>query len=206
MQTQTLNALHNAIMEAGGKDCPPMLAPGNYVQWKSRIKRYIDTKPNHELIHYCLKHPPYKFKWAERTIPVAERSLETTTKGYMKNYKNVSEDIRNLLNAEAEVVHIILTRIDNDIYSMVDAYPNVMEIWKVIERLKQGESNNVQDLETKLYWEFENSPHEMAGHQYEGLRRCSRHLSYDKYVFDMANASYRRGCYQMHDKYGHWHP
>nr|GEW07646.1 hypothetical protein [Tanacetum cinerariifolium] len=37
-----------------------MLAPGNYVQWKSRIKRYIDTKPNHELIHYCLTNPPYK--------------------------------------------------------------------------------------------------------------------------------------------------
>nr|GFB59986.1 hypothetical protein [Tanacetum cinerariifolium] len=28
----------------------------NYVQWKSRIKRYIDTNPNHELIHYCLKN------------------------------------------------------------------------------------------------------------------------------------------------------
>nr|GEZ98960.1 hypothetical protein [Tanacetum cinerariifolium] len=28
MQTQTSNTLHNAIMEAGGKDCPPMLAPG----------------------------------------------------------------------------------------------------------------------------------------------------------------------------------
>nr|GFD13200.1 hypothetical protein [Tanacetum cinerariifolium] len=26
--------------------------------------------------------------------------------------------------------------------------------WKAIERLKQGESLNVQDLETKLYWEF----------------------------------------------------
>ncbi|GJZ52179.1 integrase, catalytic region, zinc finger, CCHC-type containing protein [Tanacetum coccineum] len=62
MQTQTLSALHNAIMEAGGKDRPPMLAPGNYVKWKSRIKRYIDTKPNHELIHFCLKNPPYQYK------------------------------------------------------------------------------------------------------------------------------------------------
>nr|GFA16063.1 putative reverse transcriptase domain, aspartic peptidase domain protein [Tanacetum cinerariifolium] len=60
MQTQTSNTLHNAIMEAGCKDRPPMLAPGNYVQWKSRIKRYIDTKPNHELIHYCLENPPYE--------------------------------------------------------------------------------------------------------------------------------------------------
>ncbi|GJY89003.1 gag-pol polyprotein [Tanacetum coccineum] len=28
------------------------------------------------------------------------------------------------------------------------------ETWKAIERLKQGESINVQDLETNLYWEF----------------------------------------------------
>ncbi|GJS36816.1 hypothetical protein Tco_0535198 [Tanacetum coccineum] len=129
MQTQTSNALHNAIMEAGDKDRPAMLALGNY-------------------------NPPYKFKWTEKTVPVAEGSSETTTEGYMENYKNVSQDIRDQLNAEAEAVQIILTGIDNDIYSTVDACPNACEMWKAIERLKQGESINVQDLETNLYWEF----------------------------------------------------
>ncbi|GKC55292.1 hypothetical protein Tco_1078037 [Tanacetum coccineum] len=103
MQTQTSNALHNAIMEAGGKDHPLMLASGNYVQWKSRIKRYIDTKPNNELIHYCLQNPPYKFKWTEKTV-------------------------LDQLNAEAEAVQIILTGIDNDIYSTVDVCPNACEM------------------------------------------------------------------------------
>nr|GEX63980.1 putative Gag-Pol polyprotein [Tanacetum cinerariifolium] len=102
MQTKTSNTLHNAIMEDGSKDRLSMLAPGNYVQWKSRIKRYIDTKPNHELIYYCLKNPLNKYTWADKVVPVSEGSLETTT-----------------------------------------------------ERLKQGESINVQDLETNLYWEFE---------------------------------------------------
>ncbi|GKE16677.1 retrovirus-related pol polyprotein from transposon TNT 1-94 [Tanacetum coccineum] len=32
LQTQTSNALHNDIMEAGGKDRPPMLAPGSTIQ------------------------------------------------------------------------------------------------------------------------------------------------------------------------------
>ncbi|GJS78088.1 hypothetical protein Tco_0727969 [Tanacetum coccineum] len=154
LQTQSSNALHNAIMEAGSKDRPPMLAPGNYVQWKSRIKRYIDTKPNSELIHYSLQNPPYIYQWAEKTVPVAEGSSETTTERYMENYKNVSQDIRDQMNAEAEAVQIILTGIDNDIYSTVDACPNACEMWKAIERLKQGESINVQDLETNLYWEF----------------------------------------------------
>nr|GEU64347.1 hypothetical protein [Tanacetum cinerariifolium] len=117
MQTQTSNTLHNAIMEAGGKDRLPMLAPGNYVQWKSKIKRYVDTKPNHELIHHCLKNPPYKYQWADKDVPVTEG-------------------------------------IDNDIDTTVDACLNACEMWKSIERLKQGESINVQDLETNLYWEF----------------------------------------------------
>nr|GEV56717.1 hypothetical protein [Tanacetum cinerariifolium] len=63
MQTQTSSSLHNAIMEAGGKDRPPMLAP-------------------------------------------------------------------------------------------VDACPNAIEMWKAIERLKLGESINLQDHKTNLYLEF----------------------------------------------------
>nr|GFC60320.1 hypothetical protein [Tanacetum cinerariifolium] len=108
MKTQTSDSLHNAIMEAGSKDRTPMLAPGNYIQWKSRIKRYIDTKPNRELIHFCFE-----------------------------TYKNVPQEIRDQLNAKAEAVQIILIRIDNDIYSIVNACPNACEMWKVIERLKQ---------------------------------------------------------------------
>ncbi|GJV19078.1 hypothetical protein Tco_1368098 [Tanacetum coccineum] len=128
LQTQTSNALYNAIMEASGKYCPPMLAPGNYVKWKSIIKRYINTKPNNEFIHYCLQNPPYKFKWTEKTVPVVEDSSETTIEGYMENYKNVLQDIQDQMNAEAEAIQIILTVIDNDIYSTVDACPNACEM------------------------------------------------------------------------------
>nr|GFB18872.1 Gag-Pol polyprotein [Tanacetum cinerariifolium] len=46
-------------------------------------------------------------------------------------------EIRDQLNVEAEAVQIILTGIDNDIYSTVDACPNACEMWKAIERLKQ---------------------------------------------------------------------
>nr|GEV46963.1 hypothetical protein [Tanacetum cinerariifolium] len=100
-----------------------MLAHGNYVQWKSKIKRYIDTKPNHELIHYCLTNPPYKLDWKEKEVPISEGSPITRTERVHETYKNVSQEIRDQLNAEAE-------------------------------ELKQGESINVQDLETNLFWEF----------------------------------------------------
>nr|GEZ42268.1 hypothetical protein [Tanacetum cinerariifolium] len=96
MQTQTSNTLHNAIMEAGSKDRPPMLAPD----------------------------------WTNIEVPVFEGSPITTTERIRETYKNVSQDIRDQLSAEAEAVQIILTGIDNDIYSTVDACPNTCEMWK----------------------------------------------------------------------------
>nr|GEZ57203.1 integrase, catalytic region, zinc finger, CCHC-type, peptidase aspartic, catalytic [Tanacetum cinerariifolium] len=94
MQTQTSNTLHNAIMEAGSKDHPPMLALGNYIQWKSRIKRYIDTKPNHELIHHCLKNPPYKFtvnqSMSKILKPIYIGNLENSHHGMSQELKTVS--------------------------------------------------------------------------------------------------------------------
>nr|GEX73110.1 hypothetical protein [Tanacetum cinerariifolium] len=118
LQTQTSNALYNAILEAGAKDRSPILASGNYVKWKSRIKRYIDTKLNNELIHYCLQNPPYKFKWTEKTVPVTEG-----VKGY-------------ILSTSMKICRFLISQN------------------KAIERLKQGESINVQDLEINFYWEF----------------------------------------------------
>ncbi|GKG28023.1 hypothetical protein Tco_0406350, partial [Tanacetum coccineum] len=97
--TTTTSKCHNAIMESGGKDRPPMLAPGNY-------------------------NLPYEFKWNEKPVPITEGSSEMTTKGFMETYKTVSDDVRVQLNAEAEALQIILTGIDNDIYSTVDACPN----------------------------------------------------------------------------------
>nr|GEU75555.1 hypothetical protein [Tanacetum cinerariifolium] len=102
MQTQTSNTLHNAIMEAGSKDRPPMLAPD----------------------------------WKDVKVLVSKGSPITTTARIRETYKNVLQDIRDQLNAEVEAVQIILTGIDNDIYSTTDACPNACEMWKAIERLK----------------------------------------------------------------------
>nr|GEZ97596.1 hypothetical protein [Tanacetum cinerariifolium] len=51
----------------------------------------------------------------------------------MENYKNVSQDIMDQLDAAAEAVQIIITGIDNDIYSTIDACLNACEMWKAIE-------------------------------------------------------------------------
>nr|GEZ01342.1 hypothetical protein [Tanacetum cinerariifolium] len=60
----------------------------------------------------------------DKEVPISEGSSVTTIETYMETYKNVSQDIRDQLNAKAEAVQIILTGINNDIYFIVDACPN----------------------------------------------------------------------------------
>nr|GEW34943.1 hypothetical protein [Tanacetum cinerariifolium] len=90
----------------------------------------------------------------DRPPMLAPGSTVTRTESQMEIYKTVSQDIRDQLKAKAKAIQIILNGIDNNIYSKVYACSNSCEMWKAIERLKQGESINVQDLETNLYWEF----------------------------------------------------
>ncbi|GJU38539.1 hypothetical protein Tco_1191496 [Tanacetum coccineum] len=48
----------------------------------------------------------------------------------------------------------LMNGIENDIYFTIYACPHTKEMWIAIERLQQGESINIQDVKTKLFWEF----------------------------------------------------
>ncbi|GJX17813.1 hypothetical protein Tco_0218645 [Tanacetum coccineum] len=56
--------------------------------------------------------------------------------------------------SEKEAIHLLLTGIGDEIYSTVDACKTTHEMWEAIERLQQGESLNIQDVKTNLFWEF----------------------------------------------------
>nr|GFA51055.1 hypothetical protein [Tanacetum cinerariifolium] len=86
--------------------------------------------------------------WNNKPVLDSEGNPTTATTRVFETYKNVTQEIRDQLNAEAEAVQIILTGIDNDIYSTVNACPNACEMWKAIERLKQEPSMVDDDEDT----------------------------------------------------------
>nr|GEW79157.1 integrase, catalytic region, zinc finger, CCHC-type, peptidase aspartic, catalytic [Tanacetum cinerariifolium] len=67
---------------------------------------------------------------------------------------NVSPKNKAHYESEKEAIHLLLTRIGDEIYSTVDACKTTHEMWEAIERLQQGESLNIQNVKTNLFWEF----------------------------------------------------
>nr|GFC57675.1 hypothetical protein [Tanacetum cinerariifolium] len=68
---------------------------------------------------------------------------------------NMSPANKAHFESEKEAIHLILTGIGDEIYSTVDACQIAQEIWEAIKRLQQGESLNIQDVKTNLFWKFE---------------------------------------------------
>ncbi|GJX89305.1 hypothetical protein Tco_0341319 [Tanacetum coccineum] len=103
--------MHNHIMAAGSRDCPPMLATRRYAQWQSRFMRYVDTKPNGAALKKCILQGQLTTNnsptFPERTIP--------------ETFSNISPEDKAHYDAETEAIHLILTRIGDDIYSTLNA-------------------------------------------------------------------------------------
>nr|GEW89805.1 hypothetical protein [Tanacetum cinerariifolium] len=81
--------------------------------------------------------------------------------------------------SEKEAIHLILTRIGDKIYSTVDAYQTAQEICEAVERLQQGESFDIQDVKTNLFWEFEWLRFVMIVKQQHKLDEVSYHKLFD---------------------------
>ncbi|GKD45918.1 hypothetical protein Tco_1270563 [Tanacetum coccineum] len=86
-----------------------------------------------------LVNPSYVYQWIPNPAPETP-AIDGTNRGYQtrqdrikESYAIILEEINKKVDAEAKAVQIILTGIDNDIYSIVDACPNAIEIWKAIE-------------------------------------------------------------------------
>nr|GEZ19337.1 hypothetical protein [Tanacetum cinerariifolium] len=67
---------------------------------------------------------------------------------------NISPENKAHFKAKKEAIHLILTRIGDEIYSTVDACQTAQEMWEAIKRLQQGKSLNIQDGKINLFWEF----------------------------------------------------
>nr|GFC71012.1 hypothetical protein [Tanacetum cinerariifolium] len=98
----------------------------------------IDTKPNRELIHYCLENPPYELGWNNKHVLDSEGNPITTTARVFETYKNVEQKIRDQLNAEAEARFVTLVKQSQELKHI--SYHKLYDILKQ----HQHEVNEIQ--------------------------------------------------------------
>ncbi|GJV75992.1 retrovirus-related pol polyprotein from transposon TNT 1-94 [Tanacetum coccineum] len=147
--------MHNNIMAAGSMDRPPMLATGRYAQWQSHFLRYINTRPNGDALWKCILKGSYQLTTVTiLVVPATDDSPAVPERTVVKTLLNMSSENKEHYQSEKKAIHLLLTGIGDEIYITVDACKTAHDMWIAIERLQQGESLNIQDVKTNLFWEF----------------------------------------------------
>ncbi|GJZ71822.1 hypothetical protein Tco_0635673 [Tanacetum coccineum] len=128
----------------------------HYRSVSKQTTRYIDTRPNGDALRKCILQGPYTPSIV--TIPAVHATNDTPAipeRAAVEIILNMSPENKAHYESEKEAIHLLLTRIGNEIYSTIDACKTSHKMWIAIERLEQGESLNLQDVKTNLFWEFD---------------------------------------------------
>nr|GFA43270.1 hypothetical protein [Tanacetum cinerariifolium] len=149
-----------------------MLAPGNYIQWKSRIKRYIDTKSNRELIHYCLENPPYELGWKEKPILDAEGNSTNSAHKVFETYKTVTKREKAIVNSLQPIYDQEPSMVDdNDETSKEKEIDKLMALISLsFKKIYKPTNNNLRTSSNTSRVNQDNSPRIYKNAGYEGQR------------------------------------
>nr|GEW53679.1 retrovirus-related Pol polyprotein from transposon TNT 1-94 [Tanacetum cinerariifolium] len=131
---------------------------------KQKMKVIMDLKLREEHDIEKILSMKKQLKFLNEVVYKGSKSIQTihmmAPKVSTYNGRPTFANPRYLKHAQSEIsclkeaIHLILTGIGDEIYSTVDAYQTAWEMWEAIERLQQGESLNIQDVKTNLFWEF----------------------------------------------------
>ncbi|GKB63603.1 retrovirus-related pol polyprotein from transposon TNT 1-94, partial [Tanacetum coccineum] len=124
------------------------------VEGKRRIPDWM-LRPNGDALRKCILEGPYTPSTVIiLAVPATDNSPAVPERTTVETVLNMSPENKAHFESEKEAIHLILTGIGDEIYSTIDACNTTHEMWEAIERLQQGESLNIQDVKTNLFWEF----------------------------------------------------
>nr|GFA28814.1 hypothetical protein [Tanacetum cinerariifolium] len=111
--------------------------------------------PNGDALRKCILEGPYTlFTVIVLDVPATKTSPEVPERTTVETLQTMSPENIAHYESEKEVIQLILTGIEDAIYSTVDACKTAQKKWEAIERLQQGELLNIQDVNPNLFWEF----------------------------------------------------
>nr|GEW51042.1 hypothetical protein [Tanacetum cinerariifolium] len=147
--------MHNNIMVAGSRDRLLLLAMGRYALWQLGFLRYIDTRPNGDALTKSILEGPYTLSTIIiPAVPATYDSSEVLERTVVETILNMPPEKKEHYQSKKEAIHLLLTKIGDEIYSTVDACKIAHDMRIAIKRLQQGESLHIQDVKTNLFWEF----------------------------------------------------
>nr|GEV15961.1 hypothetical protein [Tanacetum cinerariifolium] len=131
-----------------------MLDRTDFASWQQRIRLYCRGKDNGVNILKSIDEGPYKLGTVRETL--AERTERTPQFGLKRPcvYSDLSSEEKDQYNADIRATNILLQRFPKDIYTLINHYTDVKDIWDNVKMLLEGSEVTKEDRESQLYDDF----------------------------------------------------
>ncbi|GKA33403.1 retrovirus-related pol polyprotein from transposon TNT 1-94 [Tanacetum coccineum] len=129
------------VVAAGAENRPQMLEKGMYNSCKTRIWLYIKGKENGEILLDSINKGPFQIK-VEITVPSADG---TTKEKLAQTVDDLSPKEKLRCDSDIKAVNILLLGLPVDIYTLINHYQTVKEIWDRVKELMEGIEMTLQE-------------------------------------------------------------
>ncbi|GJV54219.1 hypothetical protein Tco_1449960 [Tanacetum coccineum] len=147
--------LSEDIQCAGSDTRPPMLDRSDFESWQQRIHLYCIGKDNEENIIKSIYEGPFKMgKFREILVEGAKGVLHLGPERD-RVFADLSPEEKDRYKADIRSTSFLLQGLPKDIYTLINDYTDVKDIWDNVKMLLEGSELTKDDRESQLYDEFE---------------------------------------------------
>nr|GEU91281.1 retrovirus-related Pol polyprotein from transposon TNT 1-94 [Tanacetum cinerariifolium] len=187
--------LSEDIQCTGSDTRPPMLDKTDFASWKKRIRLYCRGKENGVNILKSIDEGPYRMGTVRETLAESTEGAPQFGPERPRVYSDLTPEEKDWYNADIQATNILLQGLPKDIFTLINHYTDVKDIWDNVKMILEGSELTKEDRESQLYDDFEHF------RQHKGESIHSYYVRFTKLINDMRNIKMTMSRLQLNSKF-----
>ncbi|GJW33096.1 retrovirus-related pol polyprotein from transposon TNT 1-94 [Tanacetum coccineum] len=187
--------LSEDIQCAGSDTRPPMLDRTDFASWQQRIRLYCRGKGNGVNILKSIDEGPFQMRTTRDTLAEGTEGAQQLGPKRARVYSDLSPEDKDRYNADIRTTNILLQGLPKYIYTLINHYTDVKDMWDNVKMLLEGSKLTKEDQESQLYDDFEHF------RQNKGETIYDYYVWFAKLINDMRNIKMNMSRMQLNSKF-----
>ncbi|GJU11816.1 retrovirus-related pol polyprotein from transposon TNT 1-94 [Tanacetum coccineum] len=162
---------------------------------QQRIRLYCRGKENGVKILKSIDEGPFQMGTIRDTLVEGTEGARQLGPERARVYSDLSPEDKDRYNADIRATNILLQRLPNDIYTLINHYTDAKDIWDNVKMLLEGSELTKEDRESQLYDDFEHF------RQNKGETIHDYYVRFAKLINDMRNIKMTMSKMQLNSKF-----
>nr|GEY06972.1 retrovirus-related Pol polyprotein from transposon TNT 1-94 [Tanacetum cinerariifolium] len=128
-----------------------MLDRTDFASWQQRIRLYCRGKENGVNILKSIDEGPYRMGTVREILAESTEGAPQFGLERLREYSDLTPEEKDQYSADIHATNILLQGLPKDIYTLINHYTDVKDIWDNVKMLLEGSELTKEDRESQLF-------------------------------------------------------